>query len=354
MSFASCRTRRLSSRSKGGQPPPRGDGRRRIVEARLRTPRHRHLRRHLPPARVHRQTCSPPARPRPRKCAKPSAGLVIRNPVAFQRDPPRPRRPARTSSCSVTLSLDVAGAYYVAVPLDAPLAIDAETREVLRCRAQLLANLFYQLRTGSHLQAHLDTLHENVQLEAPPPRLEVTDESEAFRIYRFRDGAWSEIILGAIVGAARRGRSRPSSVSASRTAFAHPWSRRVRPRAPIPSPSRQLRAPPPHLPSRSSRPRSARKGTGREIRRPVRHSRPPRRGRACASRRDLRRANGRAREQQHGSAASPFAPEPHRKGSPANFTRTAQSGERNFKATSKIEPSRESIDVILKRRDSDA
>ncbi len=31
-------------------------------------------------------------------------------------------------------------------------------------------------------------------------------QSQAFRIYRFRDGAWSEIILGAVMGAARRAR----------------------------------------------------------------------------------------------------------------------------------------------------
>jgi hypothetical protein len=123
------------------------------------------------------------------------------------------------------------GTYYVAVPLNAPRG--HPERERLRRDAQALANLCYALegqgvlarpwklapslvarrklrRQGSKfIECYRD------QQLAPLPRawralksLFVTDraqdEQPAFRIYAFKSGAWPELILGAVMGAASR------------------------------------------------------------------------------------------------------------------------------------------------------
>ncbi len=126
---------------------------------------------------------------------------------------------------------ELGGTYYVAVPLNAPRA--HPEREELRRDAQTLANLCYALegqgvltrpwkiapmlvaqrklrRQGSKfIECYRD------QHVAPVPRawrrlksLFVSDrggeESPAFRIYAFKSGAWPELILGAVMGAAGR------------------------------------------------------------------------------------------------------------------------------------------------------
>ncbi len=122
------------------------------------------------------------------------------------------------------------GTYYVAVPLNAPR--EHPKREELRRDAQTLANLCYALegqgvltrpwkiapmlvaqrklrRQGSKfIECYRD------QHVAPVPRawrrlkaLFVSDrgqEEPAFRIYAFKSGAWPEMILGAVMGAAGR------------------------------------------------------------------------------------------------------------------------------------------------------
>ncbi len=123
------------------------------------------------------------------------------------------------------------GTYYVAVPLNAPR--DHPQRDELRRDAQTLANLCYALegqgvltrpwkiapmlvaqrmlrRQGSKfIECYRD------QHVAPVPRawrrlkaLFISDrgreESPAFRIYAFKSGAWPELILGAVMGAAGR------------------------------------------------------------------------------------------------------------------------------------------------------
>jgi hypothetical protein len=123
------------------------------------------------------------------------------------------------------------GTYYVAVPLNAPRG--HPERERLRRDAQALANLCYALegqgvlarpwklapslvarrklrRQGSKfIECYRD------QQLAPMPRawralksLFVTDRAQderpAFRIYAFKNGAWPELILGAVMGAASR------------------------------------------------------------------------------------------------------------------------------------------------------
>jgi hypothetical protein len=121
---------------------------------------------------------------------------------------------------------DYAGAYYVAVPLDAPYietrreqVIDPATRKAklvtkqfgipqprrdeLRVEAHLLANLFASFEKDKVFKRvmWLNTDSARRRLAAQGSKFAT---AEAFRIYRFGDGAWSEIILGAVMGAARR------------------------------------------------------------------------------------------------------------------------------------------------------
>lgn len=121
---------------------------------------------------------------------------------------------------------DYAGAYYVAVPLDAPYietrreqVIDPATRKAklvtkqfsipqtrrdeMRVEAHLLANLFASFEKDKVFKrvVWLNTDAARRRLAAQGSKFAT---AEAFRIYRFGEGAWSEIILGAVMGAARR------------------------------------------------------------------------------------------------------------------------------------------------------
>jgi hypothetical protein len=121
---------------------------------------------------------------------------------------------------------DYAGAYYVAVPLDAPfvetrreqivdpatrkaklmtrqIALPAARREELRVEAHLISNLFTSFEKDNVFKRvmwlNTDSARRRLQQQGSK-----FANAEAFRIYRFSDGAWSEIILGAVMGAARR------------------------------------------------------------------------------------------------------------------------------------------------------
>lgn len=98
---------------------------------------------------------------------------------------------------------DVHGAYYVAVPLDAPPQADPHEREALRTEAQLLANLFTSFEKDRIFKRTWTPFAGAVRKKLARQGSKFAG-SEAFRIYKFRDGAWSEIILGAVMGAARR------------------------------------------------------------------------------------------------------------------------------------------------------
>ncbi len=130
---------------------------------------------------------------------------------------------------------DYAGAYYVAVPLDAPyfetrreqvvdqatrkarlvtrqVALPPARRDEMRVEAHLIGNLFASFEK--------DKVFKRVMwlnTEAARRRLQQQGSkfanSEAFRIYRFADGAWSQIILGAVMGAARRVEARRGVVA---------------------------------------------------------------------------------------------------------------------------------------------
>ena len=98
---------------------------------------------------------------------------------------------------------DLHGAYYVAVPLDAPPHLGAEEREALRTEAQLLANLFTSFEKDRIFKRTWAPFNGAIRKKLARQGSKFA-ASEAFRVYKFRDGAWSEIILGAVMGAARR------------------------------------------------------------------------------------------------------------------------------------------------------
>lgn len=98
---------------------------------------------------------------------------------------------------------DIHGAYYVAVPLDAPLHASPERREELRIEAQLLANLFTSFEKDRIFSRTWTPFAGAVRKKLAKQGSKFAN-AEAFRVYKFRDGAWSEMILGAVMGAARR------------------------------------------------------------------------------------------------------------------------------------------------------
>ena len=98
---------------------------------------------------------------------------------------------------------DLNGDYYVAVPLDAPLRMNPLQREQLRVEAQQLSNLFASFEKEKIFTRTWMPLTGRVKAKLRRQGSKFA-ESDAFRVYRFRKGAWSEIILGAVMGAARR------------------------------------------------------------------------------------------------------------------------------------------------------
>ncbi|MGI9523054.1 MAG: hypothetical protein ACR2PG_15565 [Hyphomicrobiaceae bacterium] len=99
---------------------------------------------------------------------------------------------------------DFNGDYYVAVPLDAPNTTSTEEAEKLQQEAHLLANLFASFENENIFSRVYTPLLSRRTIRRKLKRQgSKFADSQTFRIYRFRDGAWSEIILGAIMGASR-------------------------------------------------------------------------------------------------------------------------------------------------------
>lgn len=115
---------------------------------------------------------------------------------------------------------DQGGVYYVAVPLDAPftlgrrpppgspmpqIAYGTQEAQDLQHEAHLLANLF----TSFEKERIFARVHSPMLTTASVQKKLARQGSKfagcrAFRVYRFRDGAWQDIILGAVMGAAKR------------------------------------------------------------------------------------------------------------------------------------------------------
>ncbi len=111
---------------------------------------------------------------------------------------------------------DMHGAYYVAVPLDAPyrpsgrgaqggFGYGSHDAQELQHEAHLLANLF----SGFEQQRIFSRVY-NPFLTTKAIQKKLWRQGskfagcQAFRVYRFRDGAWSNMILQAVMGAAKR------------------------------------------------------------------------------------------------------------------------------------------------------
>jgi hypothetical protein len=100
---------------------------------------------------------------------------------------------------------DYHGDYYVAVPLDAPKRMNPEERLELQHEAHLLANLFSSFEKERIFKRIYNPMLSTSSVQKRLRRQgSKFAECDAFRTYRFRDGAWSEIILGAVMGAAKR------------------------------------------------------------------------------------------------------------------------------------------------------
>ncbi|WP_291167873.1 hypothetical protein [Hyphomicrobium sp.] len=98
---------------------------------------------------------------------------------------------------------DMNGDYYVAVPLDAPPRMNPTERENLRVEAQLLANLFASFEKEKIFKRTMLPITSSIQKRLKRQGSKFAG-SESFRVYKFTNGAWSDIILGAVMGAARR------------------------------------------------------------------------------------------------------------------------------------------------------
>ena len=118
---------------------------------------------------------------------------------------------------------DMNGDYYVAVPLDAPPRLNPQERENLRVEAQLLGNLFASFEKEKIFKRTLLPTTGSIQKRLKRQGSKFAG-AEAFRVYKFTDGAWSDIILGAVMGAARRVEETkiPRQVSTPRTDPARP------------------------------------------------------------------------------------------------------------------------------------
>ena len=98
---------------------------------------------------------------------------------------------------------DMNGDYYVAVPLDAPPRLNPKEREELRVEAQLLSNLFASFEKDKIFKRTMLPTTASIKKRLARQGSKFAG-AEAFRVYKFTDGAWSDIILGAVMGAARR------------------------------------------------------------------------------------------------------------------------------------------------------
>ena len=159
---------------------------------------------------------------------------------------------------------DVAGTYYVAVPLDAPPDPDPRLREDLRVEVQLLANLFTSFEKDRIFKRTWTPFTRTVQAKLRKQGSKFA-RSAAFRVYRFTDGAWPEIILGAVMGAARRVEAREAldaerGVTTARTAEARP--------APLPDDAQDMQLPDPRFDEMLARRREQRSTDNRKRVRP--------------------------------------------------------------------------------------
>jgi len=128
---------------------------------------------------------------------------------------------------------DMNGDYYVAVPLDAPPRMNPTEREELRVEAQLLANLFASFEREKIFKRTMLPTTGSIQKRLGRQGSKFAG-SESFRVYKFAQGAWSDIILGAVMGAARRAEAEEDGVRNTRGPDLPKPATRVLPDAQVP------------------------------------------------------------------------------------------------------------------------
>ncbi|MEM1306580.1 MAG: hypothetical protein AAGG99_03565, partial [Pseudomonadota bacterium] len=97
------------------------------------------------------------------------------------------------------------GNQYVAVPLDAPSRLNPEEYHRLRRDAHLLRNLFVSFEKERIVKPIVNPLlRRAVVARILAKQGSAFARAPSFQLYRFRDGAWADIILGAVMGAAKR------------------------------------------------------------------------------------------------------------------------------------------------------
>ena len=130
---------------------------------------------------------------------------------------------------------DMNGDYYVAVPLDAPPRMNPTEREELRVEAQLLANLFASFEREKIFKRTMLPTTGSIQKRLGRQGSKFAG-SESFRVYKFAQGAWSDIILGAVMGAARRAEAEEDGVRNTRGPDLPKPATRALPDAQVPKP----------------------------------------------------------------------------------------------------------------------
>ncbi len=98
---------------------------------------------------------------------------------------------------------DYSGDFYVAVPLDAPKRANPDVRLKLQQEAHLLANLFASFEKEKIFKRSMLPTNATIRRKLERQGSKFAG-SDSFRVYRFKDGAWSDIILGAVMGASKR------------------------------------------------------------------------------------------------------------------------------------------------------
>lgn len=131
---------------------------------------------------------------------------------------------------------DMNGDYYVAVPLDAPPRMNPAERENLRVEAQLLANLFASFEREKIFKRTMLPLTGSIQKRLQRQGSKFAG-SESFRVYKFTNGAWSDIILGAVMGAARRAERSDATGAGARSGGRDANPQDTRAETSIPEPS---------------------------------------------------------------------------------------------------------------------
>ena len=147
-----------------------------------------------------------------RKCARPSAAPSSPScPASTKFD--RDRQIRENFEIFRHVVFDFNGEYYAAIPLIAPYSVDRRRPnayspadvEALQQEAHLLANFFTSFEReklfNRVMMPLISTARIQKKLWAQGSKFA---HAEAFRLYKFKDGAWQDMILGAIMGAAKR------------------------------------------------------------------------------------------------------------------------------------------------------